>query len=93
MPPHFNQDEVNIEECTIYYENGKEEKVTPQECIGLEGPTIWEAQGLIERIQDHYAGKKNPYVELSKVVLTKDDPRYLNPKVRWNFSEEKFNKE
>jgi hypothetical protein len=93
MPPHFTQDMVNIEDCAIYYEDGRECKATPQECIALEGPLTWEAGSLIDRIQDHYAGKKNPYVELHKVILSKDDPRYLNPKVRWSFEEGKFYRE
>ena len=59
IPPSFMQDMVDINKCTIYYFDGRELKAKPEDCIGLERSSVWEAQGLIERIQDHYSGKKN----------------------------------
>jgi hypothetical protein len=90
MPPHFYQDLFDIDNCMIYFQNGIERKVKPEECVGLEGPVVWEAEALIGRIEDFYAGRKNPYVELDKVILSTDDPRYQNPNIRWNFEKEKF---
>ncbi|HEY4290606.1 MAG TPA: hypothetical protein VGN00_26075 [Puia sp.] len=93
IPPHFEQDMTDIENCVIYYEDGREIEAMPEECIGLEGPVIWEAASLIDRINDRFAGKKNAYEELFKVILSKNDPRYLNPGVRWDFNKEKFCRE
>ncbi|MCR6720427.1 MAG: hypothetical protein NVV59_09050 [Chitinophagaceae bacterium] len=92
IPPHFDQDLVNLEDCKIYYDDGTSIDVTPEECIGLEGPIIWDADGVIERLNCFIQGKKNPMVELYKVILSKDDPRYLPPPgaLRWDFEKEEF---
>jgi hypothetical protein len=92
IPPSYNQDKVNINDCVIFYYDGRERKATPQECIGLEKSSVWEAASLVERIEDLYAGKKNKYAELFKVILSKDDPRYLPPPnaLRWNFEKQEF---
>ncbi|MBX9784361.1 MAG: immunity 26/phosphotriesterase HocA family protein [Chitinophagaceae bacterium] len=93
MPPMFMQDIMNIDDCVIFDYNGNEKKVTPQECIGLERASVWEAHGLVKRIEDYYAGKKNFNVELNKPILSKEDPRYMaGPNLKWSFEEEKFYK-
>jgi Immunity protein 26 len=94
IPPKFTQDMVDINKCVIYYHDGREFKAKPGDCIGLERSSVWEAQGLVERIQDHYAGKRNFHVELMKPILSTKDPRYL-PKpneLRWNFEKQEFYK-
>lgn len=91
IPPKFHQDLQNYRNCTIYWFNGGEKKATPEECIGLEPSIIWEAEGLIKRIEDHYLGKKNFNVEYHKVILSEDDPRYkAGPNARWDFEREEF---
>ncbi len=94
IPPSFTQSLGNMDDCEIYYYDGRARKASPEECINLERSSVWEAEGVINRIQSFYSGKKHPNVELQKVILlSKDDPRYLNPRVRWDFKEEKFYKE
>ncbi len=84
IPPHFNQDMINYN-CTIYYINSKEIEATPEDCIGLEPSLIWDASGIIKRIEDHYGGKKNFDVEYNKVILSEDDPRFKKgDKVMWD---------
>ena len=92
IPPHFSQDPVNIDKCKVYYQDGKEIDVTPGECQGLEGSIIWDAEGLMSRLDSHLQGKKNPYVELYKIILSKEDPRYLAPPnaLRWDFEKGEF---
>lgn len=92
IPPSYNQDKVNITDCIIFYYDGRERKAIPQECVGLEKSSVWEAASLIERIEDLYAGKKNKYVELFKVILSKNDLRYLPPPqaLRWDFEKQEF---
>jgi hypothetical protein len=92
IPPSFMQDKVDINKCTIHYYDGREFKVKPEDCIGLERSSVWEAQGLIERIQDYYSGKKNYHVELTKPILSTNDPRYLPPPnaMRWDFQKGEF---
>jgi len=92
IPALFTQDMININDCGIFWADGGERKATPQECIGLERSSVWYAEGIVQRIEDHYAGKKNFYVEHQKVILSKDDPRYLPPPqaLRWDFGKEEF---
>ena len=76
----------------IFWLGGNQRKASPKECIGLEPSSVWEAQGLIQRIEDHYACRLNFHVELDKVILSKDDPRYLPPPqaLRWDFEKHVF---
>jgi hypothetical protein len=92
IPPSFKQDMVNINDCVIFWNNGKERKAIPQECIGLERSSVWDEQGIIQRIEDHYNGKRNFHAELDKVILSQDDPRYLPPPqaLRWDFEKQEF---
>ncbi|MBS1755581.1 MAG: hypothetical protein JST34_16190 [Bacteroidetes bacterium] len=92
LPVFFTQDLVNINDCVIYGFGKKERKATAIECINLERSSVWGAENIIERIEDHYAGRKNFYVEDQKVILSKDDPRYLAPPgaLRWDFEKQKF---
>lgn len=91
MPPKFHQSLDNYKNCTIHWFDGRERKATPDECIGLEPSLIWEAEGLIKRIEDYYAGKKNFSVEFHKIILSEDDPRYKKgPDVKWDFEKEVF---
>jgi len=92
VPPVFTQDLVNIDDCTISYQDGRQLKGTPDDCIGLERLSVWEASAVTKRIEDHYGGKRNFYVELDKPILSKDDPRYLPPPkaLRWDFDKGEF---
>jgi len=92
VPPKFTQDIVNIDDCSIFWPDGRRIKVMPKECVGLERSSVWEAEGVIQRIEDYYAGRKNYYVEAQKVILSKDDPRYLPPPqaLRWDFEKQEF---
>jgi hypothetical protein len=92
LPAFYKQNLVNINYCLIYLVSGEERKANPQECIGLECSSVWDEQGIVQRIKDHYSGKKNFHVELDKVILSKEDPRYLAPPqaLRWDFAKQEF---
>ena len=92
IPPSFTQKMVNINDCVIFWPTGGERIATPQECIGLERSAVWDEKSLIERIEDYYSGKKNYHVEQQKVILSKEDPRYLAPPqtLRWDFEKQEF---
>lgn len=93
IPPSFRQDTVNISDCVIFWHHTNIEKAAkPEECIGLESAGGWNEISLVQRIEDHLAGKKNPYFELGKVVLNIDDPRYLPQpgELIWDFENEKY---
>ena len=88
----FLQDKVNIDDCIVFGAGKEERKVTPEECIGLERSSVWDEQGILKRISDHYSGRRNPLVELDKVILSKNDPRYLPPPgaLRWDFEKQEY---
>ncbi|NCU04807.1 MAG: hypothetical protein GXC73_12555 [Chitinophagaceae bacterium] len=90
IPPVFHQSEPNIEKCYLIYYDGREERTTPEKCIGLERASAYSDDNIIQRVEDFYSGRKNFFVEMTKVILDRSDPRYMNPKVRWSFAEEKF---
>jgi hypothetical protein len=92
IPPFFTQSEPNIEKCFLIYYDGSEKQVTPAECIGLEKASVYNDLNVINRIEDHYAGRKNIGVERNKVMLDRNDIRYMNPHIKWSFKEEKFYK-
>jgi len=92
IPPKFYQSLGDYEDCKIYYNDGRQYKVSPVDCIGLERSAVWGEKSLIERIEDYYKGKANFHVEHQKVILSSDDVRYLNPDVRWDFNAGKFYK-
>ncbi|MEO6228950.1 MAG: hypothetical protein ABJB11_20860 [Ferruginibacter sp.] len=92
IPPSFMQSEPKIEKCVLGYYDGREEVVEPSACIGLERSAAYNDLNVIQRIEDYYAGKKNISVERNKVMLNREDPRYMNPNAMWSFKEEKFYK-
>src|SRR5690242_13286620 len=70
IPPFFHQEIGDFTQCTLSWVDGTEKRVTPDECVGLERLVVWDAITLIQRIEDYYINKKNPYVELYKVILS-----------------------
>lgn len=93
VPPTFNQDLMNIDDCTISYADDRlpEYKASAIDCIGLERSSVYGYDNVVERIEDFYAGKKNFHVEFSKVILSTEDIRY-NPAglLRWDKQKEVF---
>lgn len=69
VPDRFIQDIYNPQSCQIIDVDGNIRPATPQECVGLEAAAVWEGEHVVERIQDHYAGRPNVAVEHFKVRL------------------------
>ncbi|MEM7179500.1 MAG: Imm26 family immunity protein [Spirochaetota bacterium] len=63
IPPLFTQNVLNLKEFKIHYHDGTIKKATKEEVIGLERFAAWEAWAIEERLNDHFAGRKNKYVE------------------------------
>jgi hypothetical protein len=64
-PPVYTQDRLNLDKYTIY-KNGEEKPATREDCIGLEYLMFWEKEEIEERLNDHFAGRKNEFVEKMK---------------------------
>lgn len=64
--PRFMQDVLKPTSFSIS-QMGKIRPATREECVGLECEAVWEAPHVEERIRDHYAGRKNYWVESLKI--------------------------
>jgi hypothetical protein len=68
LPLQFIQDQLKAENFEIYNPNtGEIKKATKKECDGLECTAVWAANHLESRIEDHFAGKENVWVERLKI--------------------------
>ena len=67
--PYF----VNVDHMSgkIYrhHISGKEEISTKEACLGLECAAVWEPEHVEERLNDHFAGRPNIWVERFKLEL------------------------
>jgi len=66
-PPRFIQDALNKDRFEVY-EDGKIRPSTRAECAGLECAAVWDPEHVEDRLRDHYAGRKNKWVESLKVT-------------------------
>jgi hypothetical protein len=68
IPDRFMQD-IGTGKCQIIDEFFNERPATPQECVGMEKVAVREAEGVEQRLRDHYAGRPNAMVDYFKVRL------------------------
>lgn len=66
-PPRFMQDALRKDRFRIYEKGGKIRPATKEECIGLERTAAWDPDHIEDRLRDHYAGRKNKWVESLKI--------------------------
>ena len=75
IPPQFIQDSIQTDQFEIVYDDGKKKKATAEECAGLERLAVWTPESIQERLIDHYAGRKNFWVEpAAKMKLDIEKP-------------------
>lgn len=67
IPEQFMQDILNPNNCQIIDYLGNIRDATIEECEGMERAAVWDAKHVEERIRDHYAGRKNAYLESMKL--------------------------
>jgi len=60
VPVFFKQDGPG-KFCT--YREGEERRATRAEIEGLECAAVWDPEHVVDRLKDHYAGRKNKWVE------------------------------
>jgi len=67
MPNKFIQDGLHPDRFSLYDPNtGQDYPAKREDCIGLERSAVWEAEHVEERLRDHFAGRKNRFVEEDK---------------------------
>jgi hypothetical protein len=62
----FIQDTLHPDRFSIY-EKGRTRPATRAEAVGLERAAVWEPSHVEDRLRDHYAGRKNKWVESLKI--------------------------
>jgi hypothetical protein len=65
-PPTFIQDQLNKDSFQLY-EAGVISPATREQCVGLERCAVWDPEHVEDRLRDHYAGRKNKWVESLKM--------------------------
>ena len=62
-PLFFKKDPIT-KELSIYRDStGEEVSATREECEGLECAAVWEPEHVVDRLNDHFAGRPNKWVE------------------------------
>ena len=66
----FVQDLADFRKCTIYDSDGVEKQATPEECVGLERASVWDARHIVQRLLDHFSGLPNETELRARVRLS-----------------------
>ena len=64
--PQFIQDPLHPDRFSIY-ERGNIRPAKKEECLGLDRAAVWDPSHVEDRLRDHYAGRKNKWVESLKI--------------------------
>ncbi len=90
--PKFWQDKYDMNNCILLYPDGREENVTPQECVGLESTGAFDDIGVVKRINDHLNGNKFYYGFFNNLIRKTDAPNggKVIPEHFFNFPEGKW---
>jgi hypothetical protein len=67
IPLQFMQDITDPKECHLIDALGNMRRVSLKECRGYERAVVWEPEHIEERIEDHFAGRSNIWVETFKL--------------------------
>jgi hypothetical protein len=69
IPPVFTQDVLNIDDCILYYVDGRVIPCSKEDCIGLEKYGMSDSIHIIDRLEDYYVHKQSSVPESAKVRL------------------------
>jgi hypothetical protein len=69
--PFFYKQDAITGRLSLYHstfaETGWERSASLSECADLECAAVWDAEHILERLSDHYAGRPNKWLELLKI--------------------------
>lgn len=63
----FSQSLGDYRKCLIFDTTGMERRVTPEECVGIERASVWDARHIAERLLDTFMGRDNAQEIRSRV--------------------------
>lgn len=55
----FSQDLADFKKCEIFDSSGMVKEVEPEDCVGIERASMWEAHHVEARLLDHFMGRAN----------------------------------
>lgn len=73
-PPMFWQSQYDIEDCKIFYLDGREKEAKPEDCINIQSGGIYGPEHIIKRLIN-YKGGKGVLLEEDKVKLNGKDKK------------------
>jgi hypothetical protein len=65
----FHQEIGDFRQCIIWDSLGNERAATPEECVGLERDSVWDAQHIEQRLLDQFEGRPNATEQRLRVRL------------------------
>ncbi len=66
QPPFFKRDPLSGALSITYVGGGDEIPASLEDCANLENAAVWSAEHIVDRLNDHFAGRPNKWVELLK---------------------------
>lgn len=66
-PPKFIQDPLQQNSFSIYQNDGTISEASRSQCVGLERAAVWDPEQIEDRLQDHFAGRSNKWLDLMKM--------------------------
>jgi hypothetical protein len=66
QPWFFKEDPISHALSRYRGGGGDEVPASAEQCEGLECAAVWEAEHVVERLSDHFAGRPNAWVESMK---------------------------
>ena len=67
IPLQFMQNIGNINDMSVMDHLGNRRAATFEECENLERASVWQAEHVEERLNDHYAGRENQEVRRGRI--------------------------
>jgi hypothetical protein len=65
-PLFFKHDNISGE-VSMTPGGGVERPATREECFGLERAAVWDPEHVVSRLDDHFAGRPNAWVDLMRL--------------------------
>ncbi|MBZ4417073.1 immunity 26/phosphotriesterase HocA family protein [Myxococcus sp. RHSTA-1-4] len=66
-PPAFFKQDPLSGALSITHDGGDERPASREECLHLERAAVWEPGHVVDRLEDHFAGRPNKWVESLRV--------------------------
>lgn len=66
-PPEFFKQDALSGRLSIYRTGEAERPASHEECSRLERAAVWDPQHVVDRLEDHFAGRLNKWVESMRV--------------------------